>query len=90
MNDNRIAVLHLVGDNLGFGAHINPPATGAVGLHNSGSTTDGGARWKIGPGDVLHEFVNCHVRIAKQRHTRTDNFAHIMGWDIGRHAHCNP
>ena len=89
VNDDRVATAAFIGDDFRPGAHIDTPATGAVGLHDAGAPVDNRCGGEIGPGQVAHQFIDAAAGLGDQRQAGVDHFAKIVRRDIRGHAHGN-
>ena len=69
------------------GAHVDTPAAGAVGLEDAGTAVDDAPGGEVRPGDVLHQVVDGKGVVVDQRQAGVDHLHHVVGRDIGGHAH---
>ena len=71
----------------GAGAHPDAATAGAVGLHDTGAAIDDAGGGEIRTLDVFHQVVRRQAVVVDQRQAAVDHFAHVVGRDIGGHAH---
>ncbi|MNQ87875.1 hypothetical protein D3C85_1031160 [compost metagenome] len=69
------------------GAHVNAPATGAVGFDDAGTTVDDRGGREVRTGDVLHQFIDSQLWIVDERQATVDDFTEVVRRNVGRHAH---
>jgi hypothetical protein len=87
VHDDRVATALLVADHLGAGAHVDTPASGAVGLHDAGATVDDGAGREVRARQVAHQAVDIDVRVVDQGQAGIHDLAQVVRRDVRRHAH---
>ena len=68
------------------GANDDAAASFEIGLARAGPAKDHRARGEIGGGDDVHQRLGREVRVFDQRERAVDDFAQVVGRDIGRHA----
>ena len=72
---------------LGAGTDINAAPAGAVSLHDPGTAVDDAGGGEIRTLDVFHQVVRRQAVVVDQRQAAVDHLAHVVGRDIGGHAH---
>ena len=87
VDDDRVATGALIRDDFRLGAHVDTPATGAVGLHDAGASIDDRRRGEVGPRQVAHQVIDAALGRTDQRQAGVDHLAKIVRRDIRRHAH---
>ena len=70
-----------------LGTNVNLAATGTIRLHDAGTAVDKAGSRKIRALHMLHQAIYGDVRVVHQRHTCTDDFAHVVWRNVGSHAH---
>ena len=93
-------LVHLVGDfadddglavaaqrfDLGAPAHDHRTAPAMERAVDAGATVNDAAGREIGAGDAFHELIHGGLRVVEQKTAGIDDFAEIMGRNIGGHA----
>ena len=69
------------------GAHVDAPAAGAIGLEDAGTAVDDAAGGEVRAGNMLDQVVDAQGIVVDQRQAGVDDLAHVVGRDVGRHAH---
>ena len=72
---------------VGAGTDINAAPAGAVGLNDAGAAIDDPGGGEIRPLDVFHQVVRRQAVVVDQRQAAVNHLAHVVGRDIGGHAH---
>ncbi len=84
-DDQRLAVLAQLFDR-DLGAHDDRAAAGCISGADAGSPEDRPASRKIGPGNMLEQFVERDVGLIHESKNGVDRLAEIVRRDVGRHA----
>ena len=70
-----------------LGANVDAPAAGTIGLENARAAVDDTAGGEVGPRHMLHQIIDAQGVVVDQRQASVDDLVHVVGRDIGRHAH---
>ena len=84
-DDLEAAVLLFL--NFGPAPQGNFAAAGGVGGANAAAAHDDTAGGEVRPFDVLHQAGQVDVRVLDEGHRAVDDFAEVVGRDVGGHAH---
>ena len=99
---DQLGLVHLVGDlgdddglalgpgvdlDAGPGAHLDGPAAGLVGRLDPVAPLDDAGGGEVGPANELHQLGHGRLGIRDEVDDRVDDLAHVVGRDVGCHAH---